>query len=542
MRKNRLVTVFLVFAMLLAFMLPASASATDNASITLVAPTSLTLNADDFAAYQLFTVTTSGSGDATSYAYLPVQPAVDNFLAWANGTAQYNGASPYGTTAAEFKTYLGNIEDNAPELTKLTEDLKDSGKFSAVGSASVANVANPSGVDTHSEVTISDLNYGYYLIAGAGTAPGEGAATNTVTAHSALLTLDSQNSPCKINLKADAPSISKQVWDHSGSGGWGHWTDANIGDTVSFQFTSAVPDVTGYSSYTYVVHDTLDQGFTLDPNFDATSVTATIGADPFTGFTVGVDGQNLTITFDTSSFKDHIGDTILISYSATLNDKAKIAPDGNDNVVWLEYSNNPYDCGAGGSTGKTPHSRVRVYTYDLELYKYEGTAVPVDSPGSPLAGAVFNLRTTEGDASSAVKFRLVTPGTDIDPAVYVVDPGENGSVDTTTPASGLIRFVGLDAGTYYLYEKQAPDGYNILQAETKAVIKPKNLYKGTAPDYIATVDYDTPVVDIANNKGGLLPHTGGMGTVLFYMIGTVLTVGLAGFFIIRRRRNLLSLK
>lgn len=528
---NKIVSVFLTLAVLLAFALPATASAADNASIVVEGPDSLTLKADDFKAYQLFTVTTSVSGGKVSYAYLPVQPAVDNFLAWAK--AKYGTDATYGANATAFKQILQDNEDNEAWLTTLTSDLTDSGKFVAVGTTTVATVNDTSGTGVHSEVTIGGLNYGYYLVTGQGSAPGENGDV-TVTSHSMLVTLDKDEQPCRIDLKADAPSVTKKVWNDD-TKTWGEWTDVNIGDTVDFQLVSVVPNMTGYRSYTYIAHDTLDPGLSLASGFSKADVKVEIGGVAFDDFTVSksTDNQSLTVTFGPSFRQQTVGASIVISYSATLNEDAQIAPDSNNNEAWLEYSNNPYHTGEGGTTNKTPHSRVRVFTYDVKVHKVDG-----DDTSIGLAGAVFNLRTVAGDATSAIQFKLTDAGSATAPAQYVVVKS-GGSVDATSPASGLIRFVGLDAGTYYLFEKQAPDGYNIMDAETELTIKPAvTKSKGC----IDQVSYSTPEPFVKNFKGSILPHTGGMGTVIFYVVGVILTVGLIGFFIIRRRRNLLSVK
>ena len=45
------------------------------------------------------------------------------------------------------------------------------------------------------------------------------------------------------------------------------------------------------------------------------------------------------------------------------------------------------------------------------------------------------------------------------------------------------------------------------------------------------------VIDIENSTGTILPGTGGMGTILFTVIGVALVIAVAGSFVVSRRRR-----
>ena len=520
---KKIKTLILIVAMIIALALPAGVFATgENATITIIAPESLTINASDFSAYKLFDVAISGSGTNMSYAYTPVQPAIDNFLAWA--TAKYGASSPYGATAAAFKTFLDS-DPSAAVLKTLTKDLQDSAKFTASGTSSKVGAA----------VEIRGLDYGYYLVVGDGFAKVGG---TRVVAHSALVTVDCAN--MVIKLKADAPDIVKTV-SNQGSTGWGKETDVNVGDTVYFKLNSHVPDMTGYSTYTFIIHDTMSRGLTfnnnsvamklVDPAGVAADITLQRGSDYLVSsstIATGPDagGTAITITFSNIlAFKDKAGWGIEATYNAELNENAVYAPASNPNRVNLEYSNNPYT----GGTGTTPDDEVRVYTFDLNVIKIDGKTK------QQLGGAVFELRTTAGNAASAKTFVRENAGSSTTPAVYIVN---NTSTLKTTelivPASGQIRIKGLKAGSYSLYEKAAPAGYNLLTAEIPVLIS--HTVNGGNSNYV------TVNVTIENNGGNKLPGTGGAGTTGFYLVGLLITAGLVVFFITRRRRSLLKAK
>ena len=57
-------------------------------------------------------------------------------------------------------------------------------------------------------------------------------------------------------------------------------------------------------------------------------------------------------------------------------------------------------------------------------------------------------------------------------------------------------------------------------------------YTGLDPDSESATMY----YDVINNPGVELPYTGGYGTALFYILGSMLTLG-AGMMLIRRRRK-----
>ena len=497
MKKNRLLTLILALAMTLTLVLPMSSlAAGENAALTINAPASYGLTAGDFTAYKLFNATVSG----TNYSYTPVA-AVSNFL------------SAYPTYAPDLKAYLAGT----PDMDALNKDLTafaGTGGFNATAVSAAQNGTN--------SVQFTGLDYGYYLVVGEATIDGQ-----KVTSYSNIITVD--KAAVTADIKADAPSIDKYVSDTNlaaNSPNWAKETDVNIGDPVYFKITSAVPNMTGYSSYSFIAHDTLDAGLSLASGFSKSDVTVTIGGTSYTDFTVGVSGQNLTVTFGDTFIDQTEGAPIVILYAAKLNGNAVIAPNSNKNTVLLEYSNNPY---VTTDTGKTPPAVVDVYTFKLDLYKYDGKT------NLPLAGAEFTLSPSGGSPIALIK---------IDNYNYrVAMPGETGTtVSLVSPDNGKIKIVGLDAGTYTLSETKAPNGYNAVANKTIVIthsgagVYTVKVDSGTAVDGVAAQ------VDIENNSGSIFPGTGGIGTTIFYVVSAFLTIGLIAFFVARRRRNLLKVK
>ena len=142
---------------------------------------------------------------------------------------------------------------------------------------------------------------------------------------------------------------------------------------------------------------------------------------------------------------------------------------------------------------------------------------------SPLSGADFKLYSDEA-RTTEVTPSLVTSGTDgvFTPADFVLEPGE-----------------------YYLHEEQAPAGYDTLTQDVRIVVDEDNgitAFSGDTPLSVSSQESAdgksvTYTLAIANSSGYVLPKTGGIGTTIFYAVGTVLLLGSAVLLISRRRRN-----
>lgn len=123
----------------------------------------------------------------------------------------------------------------------------------------------------------------------------------------------------------------------------------------------------------------------------------------------------------------------------------------------------------------------------------------------------------------------------------------------TSGQDGKITFKGLGAGTYTLTEVVTPSGYNTAdpitftieitvpgtittgsEAATYSVtnITPEGTTIGLNGNDAKTGIYETNVID---KSGTALPSTGGIGTTIFYILGTILVLG-AGVLLVTRRR------
>ena len=363
-------------------------------------------------------------------------------------------------------------------------------------------------------VSFTELKLGYYLVD---------------TTLGTLCSLDTTNPSVVMQEKNEVPANVKTVQEDSNNA-WGATNDADIGQTVNFKSTiTAQP-----GAENYVFHDKMSTGLTLDKasiKVNNVAVTDTQGNDVSDdNYTVsypsgeGTDGCTFEIAF-AQSYLDTISKAtaITVTYSATLNESAFIGLPGNPNESKLSYG--VADSTTSAPSGTTPPSKTTTYTWDVDVLKYangdeskvlkDAQFVLLNSAKSKVATVVNGKLTGWADVPAAG-----TDGTITWPANTVL----------TTDAKGKIEIDGLDADTYYLREVKAPAGYNKLKDDTTVVIT------GATTDG-GKLTYTTVVAKINNQSGTELPSTGGMGTTIFYVLGSVLVVGAVVLLVTRKRMS-----
>ena len=346
--------------------------------------------------------------------------------------------------------------------------------------------------------TISDLKLGYYLV------------DSTV---GALCELNTTKPSVKITDKNTKPTIEKKVQEDS-DGSWGDVNDADIGQTVNFKSTiSAKP-----GARNYVVHDKMDAALKFDSVTSITAGDTTLAAgEDYTVVTSGLtDGCTFHIAF-TQTYLDSItADTkIVISYTAKLTSDA-VAGTGYVNDTWLDYGDNQH----------TEHDTTTTYTWKLPIYKYH----MVGGTKTALAGAEFILY--KGNEENR-DYAQVTEG-----KLTGWTKKKAEATKLVSGDDGMIAVEGLDADTYYLEETKAPDGYNKLAGPVKVEISHTVSDEGAHMSH--TLKQDTTVVnkvEIENKSGTELPSTGGIGTTIFYVLGSILVIGAVVLLIAKKRMS-----
>ena len=345
--------------------------------------------------------------------------------------------------------------------------------------------------------TISDLNLGYYLV------------DSTV---GALCELNTTKPSVEIMDKNQTPTIKKEVQEDSDKK-WGDVNDADIGQTVNFQSTvSAKP-----GARKYVVHDKMDSHLEFVSVTSITAGSATLTEGDYTVVRTGLpDDCTFHIVF-TQTYLDSItADTkIVINYTAKLTSDA-VAGTGYVNDTWLDYGDNQH----------TEHDTTTTYTWKLPIYKYHKDG----ETQKALAGAEFILY--KGSEENRVYAK-------------VTEEKLTGWTSTKTEATklvsgddGMIAVEGLDADTYYLEETKAPGGYNKLADPVKVEIS--HAVTDAGAHMTNTLQQDATVVEkveIENKSGTELPSTGGIGTTIFYVLGSILVIGAVVLLITKKRMS-----
>lgn len=277
------------------------------------------------------------------------------------------------------------------------------------------------------------------------------------------------------------------------------------------------------------------------------------------GTTVGADG-NLTVELNYSKIRNAATGRGLIY----LHFKATVAPDAVTKseasaTAKLEYVFSM----EAGNTKTTADSTAAVYNYDFTLFKKSNELIDPSNAGSghrPLAGAGFILYADEA-MTKAINMVKVEANGDVGAYYRPALAGEAGAVAQMDANMGndnnTLSIRGLDVGSYYVKETKTPSGYYApkgifkldLTAERDAS---ESLVKDLASGgFTETKEADRALIqkkslnaeknrfeaDLLNSSTPVLPTTGGVGTVMFTVIGLLCMGAALWFFLFARRRR-----
>lgn len=464
--------------------------------------------------YKLFDVTTSESGDTKNYAY-----TVNTATGYKDALVKVLDSSITADSKDEdiAKAVNGLGENNSTGVQNFANKFTAEALKSGLAATATSNKIE----DSKTAYTITGLTAGYYLVY----------VTGGKEIQSSLVTVEKETNT--VNLKTEAPSIKKEA----------DKTSVNIGDVVKYTVTGSVPDTTGYDEYVYKIHDTLSKGldFVNDATgtaVEATSVKVTVAFKDATDAstaptTATLSGENKrTMSLDLSAWvranQTNKGKEFTVTYYAKVNKEAEVT---EKNKATLEYGNKP------GETTTTTPSEAKTPTYPLDINKcIKGKKT------SRLAGAKFKLYTNKTDADAANENAIKVSAVADKAGYYVVDPTsvttEFESVASIDGENYNLHVNGLAAGTYYLVETKAPEGYNKLTDPIKVDITKSAT--GDVNDWTLSnndVKEEDKIIDVENSTGSILPSTGGMGTIAFAVVAAILVFGVAVSFIRDKKRE-----
>lgn len=503
-----LVAVVMVFAMTTV----ASAATVDNQT-----------EGHTYDAYQIFTGTQAADDAALGDVYWGsglTATTAGEFLTALKAltvTAGEEELTPFAgcTDAASVADVLTKAEDNANAFAK-----------------AFANEAAKYVDGTKATITTESVNLaaGYYLLIDVTENIADGDAKNP-----ALLQVTNSGN-ITISEKYNVPTVDKEI-DGAGEA---DATTAAIGDVIDFTITGTLPDnYADYESYKYEFTDTMSAGLTLvdsDKDGDlADEVTVSIaGVDAedinaTVRVTDNTDGTtSITVTFDNLKAIAAVtaDSNVVVTYSATLNEDAVIGNPGNPNTVKLTYTNDPNYVGDGEpTTSDTPEDTVVVFTFEADVNK-------INEAGKPLNGAGFTLY--KYDATDEL-WHMV---------------GEEIRAEGEEALTTFV-FKGLDEGKYKLAETTVPGGYNRAE-DIEFTIDATYTENGVSELTVDNADFTIKQEEVkdtgedvngvlettvVNQKGGVLPETGGIGTTIFYVVGGLLVVGALVVLVSKKRMS-----
>ena len=397
--------------------------------------------------------------------------------------------------------------------------------------------------------TFTNLKPGYYLVYP------EGGSTGTSNRGTdAMLVNVPTDANAEWAMKSTFPTVDKKV-DTDGEGGNDAADNgsAQVGDVVTFTLTSAVPDMSDYTTFYFAFNDTLSNGLQVvkrdktevedGDKLQIDNLTVTIGGETVTGYTVSLHSNVLKVEFtdlksvEQASMTEDIGKAIVVTYQAMITETATTTKPA-DNTVKVEYSNDP----TTGSKGESTPDESKVFTYEIDVNKW---AADQGGITGNLPGAEFILSTSataptaEEIADDYVTYTGIIKLVGSAEAYRVAKPNEAGAVTSfLTTDDGDITISGLEACTYYLHEVAAPSGYNQLKAPITIVIAITNEETGKATitvDGEEAAGDDGTVVDVENKKGIELPETGSIGTIGLTAAGVAIV--LAGVLAPRKKKS-----
>lgn len=474
---KKLFAALLAAALVLAMAVPAFAvTSTDTkGSITI----NNTVKDETYTIYKLFDLDSYDAASKT-YSYTVVEDWKDFFTTGAG--------SKYIDLTNGHPTWKAGVDstDDSDTVAALAK--------AALDWAKVKGITGTKETATSNTVTFSDLDLGYYLVD---------------SSLGALCGLNTTNPKVTITEKNGQPTIEKKVKDHNDD--WVDENTAKIGDTVEYKVEVKVEA----GAQSYKVTDIMDAGLSF--NSGSIKVDGAALNDTIATLTLKQkdDDPTFTLTFADSYVAGKVDEMIVVTYTATLNEKAVVA--GNKNSATLHYGNK-----------QTVNKETTTYTYEFDLVKVDGKANE-DGTHTLLNGAEFKLYETK-TSDTALRFVKNADG-----SYRVALNTENGeNVTDTIKVNGKVHISGLDKVNYWLEETRAPDGYNKLTERQEVKLSESSQNTTLEAGATAWAEGNGGVV-VKNNAGTVLPSTGGMGTTLFYVVGGGLMVAAVVLLVTKKR-------
>lgn len=543
---KKCLTLLLALAMLLAMAVPAVAEENYSREITFTG----VAKGDTVKAYKLMWY----SDDYNSYQY-------------------YEGFSNFAGTNYVHppKTLDDVLAESTPQFLTTLMSMYVLMTESPLGGATLPEVQASAEADANEQAKLT-LNPGYYLLLVSTTEQNNRTympVTVFVQVKNGNVRVYAAGSeitgnPTAVFKHEEGPAINVRVNDDSRDiDEWKETAGGRVGEPMDFYMEVSTP---AYESEHVAISSLIAKCQLAGLNYVEGSMKATAlpnaDSDAVKGAFIGTpactDG-NLTVELNYSNIRSATGRGLIY-----LHFKATVAPDAVTKseasaTAKLEYVFSM----EAGNTKTTADSTAAVYNYDFTLFKKSNELIDPSNAGSghrPLAGAGFILYADEA-MTKAINMVKVEANGDVGAYYRPALAGEAGAVAQMDANMGndknTLSIRGLDVGAYYVKETKTPSGYYAPKGIFKLDLTAKrdaneSLVKDLASGgFTETKEADRALiqkkslnaeknryeVDLLNSSTPVLPTTGGVGTVMFTVIGLLCMGAALWFFLFARRRR-----
>lgn len=483
---KRFASLLLAMVMVLAMAIPAFAAGVSSTGATGTITVDNPITGETYKAYKIFDVTYSDvTADSGNYSY-----TISTDSEWFATVQAYAANTAKGLTL----TATTNPKVMSVSTNKTTFSAPD---FAVALKEAVAGMTG--GVELTADgtgVSAKNLELGYYFVS----------STN-----GALCNLTTTNPTVTIHDKNDF-NFTKE--DDK--------ADVQFGDVVHYTLTGKVPDTTGFTQFTYEISDTMSEGLTFKKDV-VVKIDDTVITDAVVSYNVDSNANKFTVSIPVMNYQDKVAKAIEVTYSAEVNENAIAKVEVNHAI--LKFSNDP----TNNQSHKEIERKENVYSAQILLDKYL-----TGNESVKLAGAKFVLYQVNEDQSKSY-YVYNTNTKDVE---WTADKAA--ATVVVTDENGYGNFNGLKNGTYYVEEIEAPAGYNLLTTPLTVTINNADNDKYSDPtsaEYEALLPMLKHTVKVANSTGTQLPATGGMGTTVFYIVGSALAVGAVVLLVTKKRMS-----
>lgn len=432
----------------------------------------------------------------------------------------YTGEIPTSLSAYFAKDANGYISATpaAKNGENMSDELKDALKAWTKGAKATATAKSDG-----SALNFKGLAYGYYVVT---TTQGDQVISVDSTMPNVTIVDKNSSAPKDLSKTADSDNVSigdtvTYTVRFKTSNYYGAGEDAK--EIVSYNIEDTLPDFLSDVNVTSIIVDNDGNDTTTDDRADVTA--------QFANKKIVIDWYDEA----NSKFLYNNGATVTITYTAKVTEKAAIDGNGNTNKVTVTWTTKN---GTVPGPGELKQEET-IYTYAIALKK-------VNNKGTALPGAVFEFPfyvKSDADTDGA----YIYAGT---------EAGEGLTNKITTPENGVIIVKGVKSGSYEITEFKAPAGYNKLTApvtvkavqtgststQTTVYLDENGNTTNTQTEKTIEVKVDIPNIAatalvVVNKAGTELPSTGGMGTTIFYILGSILVVAAVVLLVTKKRMS-----